>query len=334
MHSFAFFQAIEKQISNCSILRQKYKDVKNLSSMIPASFCVDGLIFEAHIDQDESPVDISYFLGSPRCELLSDASNLATVSPAWEILRGLLNRWNDGTSLFAKSIYGIWLEFDLPASNPLEPSIFLSLKEGYASPIEVLNDLSFIPPDYKKTTTSFIEQVNEGACVKQIGFMAAREKSPIRLCLAGIDKQFERFLRKIGYPHELDEFIEIYNELAVYCDRVDLAIDITERVEDRIGLEFFMQSANPDKDPLCFKVYETLVKRGLCTPRNQDELANFFKKEEIEIQGRKFTSIKSVSHLKLCYSPTQGIRAKSYFWLKHIPYVHESVFSPELLAEL
>ncbi len=269
-------------------------------------------------------------------------------SAVWQRIREFCREWAKPESALHGAVHNIWFEFDVgrTRSQLPVPSVFLGTHQigpssirtgtcgsrdespwlmGLALPILLGGEMR---PAVHSEVERALEALPANVRVFQVGSMLARESQAVRLCLRGIGTwQIPEYLEAIGWEggwHLLEDLLE---QLGQTLTRVDLAVDITDTVLPKIGLECY-----PDVRADSF--LEFLALRELCTqpevealrawPRTVDESAEPERwpgnllSASCELGGALHSAfVRKVHHVKLDYRPGLPLRAKAYLGVHH-----------------
>lgn len=91
------------------------------------------------------------------------------------------------------------------------------------------------------------------------------------------------FYKKIGWIGSVNELKSLLNDLAQYCDRIDLDIDIGSEIAPKIGLECYLER-QPSLNPKWQLFLEYLLEKGLVIPEKKrcfTQLYGIYKRERL-----------------------------------------------------
>lgn len=146
----------------------------------------------------------------------------------------------------------LWLELDdAPAKTP-PLSIFAKLPETIRTShsaevsetaiLRLLHAFGTTPSDSTTDTLrTCLRACRDGAGLSYLGMMLGRAQAPLRLIIESIPADdFGGFLERAGLGHLAARVQARVDALFVYADRIRLALTLTERLEENVGLECFV----------------------------------------------------------------------------------------------
>jgi Rps23 Pro-64 3,4-dihydroxylase Tpa1-like proline 4-hydroxylase len=277
----------------------------------------------------------------PKC-LMSD--------PVWNQVHQFSKEWNTETSSLNQKINNVWLEFDLDDSvkNFPIPSCFFgsepiySAKSPYAN-LSHINPYKWIsqtalklllnanlPESVEAQLFNCLDLLPKEAYVFQLGLMLARNiKNLVRVCIRNISpEQIGEYLQQIGWSGSLDILQVFLKELSGFVERIDLDIDIGERIAPKIGLECYF-SKQPKLEPRWQLFLDYLVNKNLCLPQKQAALLaypGFLRESSVQKDWPSYLSkssnllensseavfFRKLHHIKIVYQDNQPQLAKAY----------------------
>jgi len=112
----------------------------------------------------------------------------------------------------------------------------------------------------------------DGAGPSHVGMMLGRAQAPLRLIVEQVAADdFGGYLDRAGLGHRAAAVQRRADALFVHADRIRLALTLTERLEDAVGLECFV--GDPTKhDPRWPQLFDYLLRIGCCTPKSYERL--------------------------------------------------------------
>ena len=267
--------------------------------------------------------------------------------PVWQQVFAFSREWNDPTSPLFEAVHNIWMEFDMdgkPASIPV-PSLFLgsNLLARRASSRRLkrmpehcawLTDQALplllgrpLDRSIGCQVACCVNLLPAGARIFQVGLMLSRTTAVTRLCIRGLaSAQIPAYLAAIGWEGARGEVEAIVDKLAPLVERIDLDIDVSDRVMTKIGLECY-----PAQDLTKLRAFMNhLISSGLCVEPKADGL----------MRWAGLAHERVTPHLwprdLLGLSSFLGGRVESAFfrWLHHVKVVHMPGHSPAAKAYL
>lgn len=225
--------------------------------------------------------------------------------------------WLDESSNLKNPINNIWFEFDYQEIEKKRPkACFFFGPKINLNHLEVLlltEKVFFkifgktVPVETLKKLLEIYRVLGKHSIISQIGMMNSRNDDNLRLFIQGKNKGWIiPFLTEMDYPHienaALISMLDICNQNA---SKVDLDIDISEKIGENLGIECYFNSTEK-----VLKFLEMLVGRGLATTQKSELLKKY-------IQSLKREKVKSFqpffSHFKIGYKPGIGFISKAYF---------------------
>lgn len=315
--------------------KENWSAIYEIGCQIPANL-TKSLVFEVRLGENLQHTDFSICIQRSEANLLEQFLKQESIRTSWatatvNAIDRFSSLWNNPESVWHQKIHVIWFEFDAgETSHPtLAPGFFFGLKsvaDFSIDPEENLHNInSLLKPligdnngVYQDALRTCITSLPVGAHIFQIGLFFNRLNFPLRLCITRIDPgQIVPYLKSIGYCGDLSRIEKDVEELAPLC-KVDLAIDIFERVGDKIGLECHQMKGSPfelvEKDA---RFFDYLVEKQWCTLQKQTEMKAFFgfssfpelRDDDTEnVWGAK----RDIMHCKLVYYSGVAIEAKGY----------------------
>ena len=272
--------------------------------------------------------------------------------PVWQRIRSFSTEWSNPESAIADRIHNIWLEFDVdgvPASIPV-PSVFIG-PENLQSATPAVNKSqmpdrcawltdSALPlllggelhPPLKGQIARCLNLMPPGARMFQVGLMLSRASSITRLCVRGVSrKQVLEYLQVLDYDSSSGELQALLESLSPMVERIDLDMDVGDRVLPKIGLECYL----PADTSATQQFLNQLVSRGLSTPAKAEALESWrgvahershpeiWPKDLLALSGLLGGRAHSVfarwlHHVKIVYQPGLPLQAKAYLAVQHL----------------
>lgn len=319
-----------------SLLKQGDRlTIYEIGRQIPINL-TKSLVFEVRLGEKLQHTDFSICIQRSEANLLEQFLKQQTIRTSWatatvNAIDRFSSLWSNPESVWHQKIHVIWFEFDAgETSHPtLAPGFFFGLKSVPDFSIDTeanLNNInSLLEPligdnssSYQGTLRTCIASLPVGAHIFQIGLFFNRPNFPLRLCITRIDPgQIVPYLQSIGYCGDLSQIEKDVEEIAPLC-KIDLAIDIYDRVGEKIGLECHQMKGSPfelvEKDA---QFFDYLVKKQWCTPQKQIEMKAFFGFSAFpELRDDSTANVwgakRDIMHCKLVYHSGAAIEAKGY----------------------
>ncbi|MBT8327350.1 MAG: hypothetical protein KJP21_06480 [Bacteroidia bacterium] len=216
----------------------------------------------------------------------------------------------------ANQINNIWLEFDYEEMEKTQSNFCF-----FFGPKTNINNLETIllaeqvffkvfnkqlKPSVLKHFLEILHDLKNKARITQIGMMHSRKDHRLRLFIQGKHKLWAlEFLRSIKHSSLFNKkFTAFIETVSKYCSKLDLDIDISEKVGDALGFECYCNSSDD-----AIALLESLVKEGLCLSSKSDQIKSYLVALKYDAD-KKF--IPFISHFKIVFNPTKGLSAKVY----------------------
>lgn len=269
--------------------------------------------------------------------------------PVWQRIREFSTNWESEISPLYEKVQNVWLEFDVAepdAESIPVPSAFFGPSPLFAAPAVEENHphawvwqqalvLLLGQPVSESLKTNLMrcfEHLPEQAYVFQIGLMLARQWDGVRLCIRDIaPAAIVPYLSCIGWQGDGDALQALLNDLSNRVDRIDLDIDISDRVLPKIGLECYLRK-QPKFEPRWIQFLDFLVLRGFCLPQKHQALlqypgyirrrmnpdlwpSNISKLSGLLGSAYEWVIFKGLHHIKLVYQESKVKEAKAYLYV-------------------
>jgi len=246
------------------------------------------------------------------------------AEPYYNRFQDLVTRWADPGDRVGRVISNIWLEYDYDGltEEPLVPNFFFGPKapfhllEVVLAARQIFDLLS--PEGMPKGTYPFLIRcmslLRPEGRVTQIGQMLARHENRLRLFIQHLPAHaILPYLRKLDYPHADNPLVaDQIDHCYQLADRVELDIDIADRIGDQIGLECYF-----DTTEKALTFLADLVRRGLCVPQKYQYLRDHL----LQLRHTPHDPlVPFFSHVKLGFHPKKGFATKVY-----MGYVDEAI---------
>ncbi|AFY58618.1 hypothetical protein Riv7116_6269 [Rivularia sp. PCC 7116] len=268
--------------------------------------------------------------------------------PVWMNIRKFSTNWESEASPLYDKITNVWLEFDVgnETKDLPVPSCFFGPKNLYNTPavdsehpykwiwenaLPLLLGRSF-PKSVENNIVKCFAALPENAYVFQVGLMLAREWDGVRLCIRNISpEKIIDYLKSLDWQGDLNNLQLQLNNISPLVDRIDLDIDVTEGLGDKIGLECYLNK-QPQFEKRWSLFLDNLLLKGLCFPKKQQALLTYpgYIQEKMNpslwpLSLRKISKIlgdsyewvifKGIHHIKLNYCDAEIKEAKAYLYV-------------------
>lgn len=268
--------------------------------------------------------------------------------PVWQNLHRFSTNWESEASVLHKQVRNVWLEFDTATfssdSIPV-PSCFFGPEPMFATPAlhhkhphaaiwEVALPLLLgrqLPQPIEQSLLRCLENLPENAYIFQIGLMLARKCDTVRLCIRNIAPDaIIDYLMGLNWCGNLQTLQALLKNVAAVTDRIDLDIDVSDRIHPKIGLECYLLK-QPKFDDRWNTFLNALVLQGHCLLQKRQALleypgyirqrmASTFWPSDIRKLGGllgpsyEWVIFKGLHHIKLVYQDAQVKEAKAYLY--------------------
>jgi hypothetical protein len=358
--------AVTPRVSGRLISPEALSNIRRIAVLLPGAI-TDFFGFECQLGVSEPIADFLVCCrasqGAPN--LLSgqipdrDFPLLLANHPVWQRIRSFSTEWSTPESAVADRIHNIWLEFDVdgvPGSMPV-PSVFIGPEnlQSAGPPVDKgqmpdrcawLTDSALpllvggeLHPALKTQIARCLNLLPPGACVFQIGLMLSRASSTTRICVRGVSKkQILEYLQVLDYDTSSGQLQALLELLGPMVERIDLDLDVSDRVLPKIGLECYL----PTDTSAIHEFLNHLVSCGLSTPAKAEALESWrgmaHERLTPEIWPRDLLALSSflggrvhsafarwLHHVKIVYQPGLPLQAKAYLAVQHIWLAPEQV---------
>lgn len=268
--------------------------------------------------------------------------------PVWMHLRAFCKDWAEPTSPLYETVKNVWLEFDLdrqPVAVPI-PSIFFGAYPGKLSSENAahahwVTDKALtallgrnLPTRLRSRILGCIAALPEGAYVFQIGMMLGRNTESVRICIRNLRlDHVPEYLEAIEWAGDIQELNPLLIRLRALVDRVDIDIDVGDKIPAKIGMECYINEFSSAKLKWR-KFLRHLVDQGLCIPAKRKALIRYsgwitdrthpeiwsdqLRQTSAFLESDKVSAIlRWIHHIKVVYQPGQSTEAKAYLAVNH-----------------
>jgi hypothetical protein len=351
--------AVAPRISDCLISPESLSNIRQIAALLPGAI-TDFFGFECELGVSDPTADFlvccSASQGAPN--VLSgqipdrDLPALLVDHPVWQRVRSFSTEWSNPESAVADRIHNIWLEFDVdgvPAPIPV-PSVFIGPANLQSAnpPVDKsqmtdrcawLTDSALplllggeLHPALRSQIARCLNLLPPGACMFQVGLMLSRASSVTRLCVRGVSKkQILEYLQVLDYDTSSGQLHALLELLSPMVERIDLDMDVGDRVLPKIGLECYF----PGDRSAVHQFLNHLVSCGLSTPAKADALESWpgvvHERSNPEIWPRDLLALSGflggrahsafarwLHHVKIVYQPGLPLQAKAYLAVQHL----------------
>ena len=242
--------------------------------------------------------------------------------------------------LIIKNIEYLVLEFDVSENEQALPALFIAFHSQLTVSERLVLATKFLmilgnSQQQLACLTQVFSACHDGESITHIGIMLRGADKPLRVNIRNIKQhRLTPFLIASGYSGPLNEIETIYQNYIRLVDRLTLCIDVTDRVESKVGFECTL-ARQPSQEPRYQQVLQQLSNQQLClsekatdilswpgisTPIKDAKLWPEYMLVELLLQEPQ--TIKAIelriSHIKLTYQPLQPLTAKAYLGLEFV----------------
>jgi len=270
--------------------------------------------------------------------------------PVWQRVRDFSRDWSDSQSPLFEAIHNLWVEFDVDGMPPAIPVPSVFVGSEALRPTEAAADPGLMPRHcawlLDRALPLLIGRDVDGptrcqvarclnllpaeARIFQVGLMLARASRITRLCVRGVSsKQIPEYLQALGWEGSFPELEGLLKSLAPLVERIDLDMDVRDRVLPKIGLECYPAMTAPARPFL-----DHLVLSGLSTAAKAEALLRWsgmvHQRVTRDVWPRDLLSLSAfldgrvhstflrwLHHIKVVYEPGFPLQAKAYLAVKH-----------------
>lgn len=280
-----------------------------------------------------------HFLASP---LLSGACPGLPVHYSWQRVRDFVRRWASGGDLLHQHADNLWLEFDVTGGGEPLPNFFFGTGAAELAPATRaelvragLDQLwnGALPAPIAATLERCTQALPAGARIFQVGMMLARPAQAIRICIRGIGvDEIAPYLRAVEWTGDMQGLAAELERLRPLVHRIDLDLDLADRVLPKIGLECY-QAQGAD-EPACWQpLVSALRARGLCLPAKAEAVLSYCGASDMYTEGERWpahlraaaafmrlravcVTFRAINHIKLSFDGRLH-DAKAYLAVSH-----------------
>jgi hypothetical protein len=270
--------------------------------------------------------------------------------PVWRRIRAFANEWHDSGSPLFDGVHNIWVEFDIKRSpDPIPaPSVFLGSNDlrppasanrdempprcewltGAALPLLMG---SAVDPAVERQIARCLNLLPPEAFVFQVGVMLARASEIVRLCVRGIrSEQIAPYLESLSWTGSRAALEDLLTQFGPLTGRIDLDLDVADRIMPKIGLECYPQMSRAATAQLL----DRLVASGLAVPAKAQGVTAYRgmaherltpERWPLELlalsgifEGRLHSAfVRWLHHVKIVLQPDVPLEAKAYLAVLH-----------------
>lgn len=264
---------------------------------------------------------------------------------SWKSVKEFTQKWSEPDSLLNERISGIWLEFDTSESLsdfPI-PNFFFQTKKIRIDTEKDEQEFSWLTKEVipilirkklsKRIENNLIESIKKlpkGSSVFHFGTMLSRNNAGIRIVINRIKpEELLNYLHSIGWNHENQILIELLDELSKYISRIILQVNISEKIDEKIGIECSFTIDKYHTETEWEKFLDFLEHNNFCKTEKKEAILNFVGAEFSRFQeglsieeympsvmlsehSKPKALVRYLSHIKIVYSPNEPIVVKAY----------------------
>ena len=351
--------AVAPHISSDLISPEAVSNIRHIAAWLPGAL-TDFFGFECRLGISEPSAD---FLVCCRAshggrEVLNherperDLPVFFENHPVWQRIRCFSAEWSNPQSPLFDRVYNMWLEFDVEGAPPSVPVPSAFIGPENLQPVEPAGESSEMPaqctwltdsalplllgaeldPASQRQIARCLNFLPFGARIFQVGLMLARASLITRLCVRGVSTtQIIEYLRALDYDTSDGQLRGLVNVLAPLVERIDLDMDVADRVLPKIGLECYFAA-----DVAAIRQFlNHLVSCGLSTRAKAEALElwrgmaherlspEIWPRDLLTLSGFLGGRVHSVfarwlHHVKIVYQPGLPLEAKAYLAVHHL----------------
>ncbi len=324
MNQNTFFEGLNLLSPNLSFTQElgSYNShLKDLFHDVPLEIS-DYFGYEYKLDKDEVPdllicfhqyeslkkfieIQFEHKLNADKC--IHSINELVKVAQIWE-------------NKFTTQIHNIWLEFDskdifqekVKYSFFYAPNLSANILENALVNAELYQCVMGVSlnKEVSKNLVHCYKLLIHGSYISQIGMMKARDLQGLRLFIQHVTN-IPEYLESIDYPFSHHRnLLQLLDLGKKWNSQVELDIDITEKIQDKIGLEYYFSNS---ESALGF-IKDCQIS-GYC----DKNIFNKLKSETyINIHHSLENYSKCFSHFKINFHPELVPLTKAYIGYKKI----------------
>lgn len=331
LDDFAKLQCVELYPELIS--EETFNTLFKFSSLLPRSLTSPALIFEFICDEMEAGhTDFGFMLNlkthsMPEIRAAFGSAIEASQSRLWTCFFNLLHAFERG-ELSASTLHYLWLVFDFNPSSkstsrwPPDPNIYFFFKNDQdAYHAEAFMEFFSEQPLAFPIKRLFRRCLQNGAALNlgigNIGVLPARSLDSMRIYLNGstLPDQLGYYLSLCDYPHDISPLIKLLKILTSYFEKIQLGFDVSERIQDRIGVECFLKKQSVyERKQLWDLVLSELCAQKMLSHEKKEKLLNWMRIQMISSTqtSEEIPLVRNLNHIKLIYSGGGVVSAKAY----------------------
>jgi|GEM_PF-825525 len=347
-----YLHFVESHVPEELISSQCFEEIKKIADNLSGNL-TSFFGFESRLTSKNARSDYLIAVSSQKGEreaLLNliknkELPNVLLNKQEWKNIGNLTEKWADPNSKLYNNIQGLWLEFDTAEGNneiPV-PSIFLQTLPLRIDSVEDIEKCKWVTriaiPNLvghnvsEKLENKFfnaLKKLPKKASVFFVASMLSRNQEGIRVVVKSIiPDDIISYLESIGWKDEDDGLKNLINEIKKYSNCIRLHLNISDKIDSKIGLECFISPDQYHKGEGWEEFFNHLVEKGICLPDlksailnfpgvTQEDYSNEFNYESylpsVKLPDNNFSKaiVRYISHIKISYDPGKTIEAKAY----------------------
>ncbi len=348
-----YLPSIIPHISDEIISQQNFSEIKRLAEQFDGNI-TSFFGFESNLASTAGRSDYLIAVSSQKGErqALSHIINKGGLPEKfiqrqeWQNIGALTKEWNNPHSILYHNILGVWLEFDTSQSHndvPV-PSVFLHTIPLHINNSEDVESCKWVTQTAiplltgkkvsKKIEQKFFEALNKlppKASVFHVASMLSRSNTEgMRLVIKRITPcDIVPYLKSLGWKDKDNKLQSLIEEIKKYSNCIRLHINISDHVDQKIGLECFISPDKYHHGQGWNEFFDQLIEEDICLPAMKNALLSFpgvnlenpdnkFSFEtyqpSVKFSDNTFSKalIRYISHIKISYNPGNKTKAKAY----------------------
>lgn len=350
-----YIYLIKEHLPSALIDNSQWEKIVKVGDIIPSA-ATTFFGFESRLGVLEAKADFLFCADATEAGRRVLAANAYGIDlpkvlfdhPVWQNLRRFSTNWDSEASVLHEQVRNIWLEFDTATDDPETipiPSCFFGPEAIFSTPALAQNHpYAYVweaaiplllgrdlPNITQQILMSCIEYLPEKAYIFQVGLMLARNSDAVRICVRDIaPHDVVSYLKRLNWSGNSEKLMVLLNEVSQFTDRIDLDIDITDRVHPKIGLECYLHK-QPKFDDRWNDFFNYLVMQGHCVLQKYQALWEYPGYIRQKMASKLWPSgmrklggllgsnyewviFKGIHHIKLVYQEDHVHEAKAYLY--------------------
>lgn len=319
------------------LISEKYrKKLLSFTQLLPQKLNFSNFGFECPLYGEENWGDILFHI-----DLLKETSiqDLSILPEPWQQCSGWNRLSKFSRECIEKKLFSgdlheidpkIWIEFDVGSSSvsPYKPSIWLHTSKIRKSALHktLQNCASFfeIPTPTLELIRKYSDSLIGSTHIAEMGFMLSRPvNNAVKLEIRGRELSYitiPEYLSLLGISDIPASLTHVLKNMAPIVDGTALEVGIEDgKVSSKIGLQFSISPHQHERELLWQRCFDILGLDGEINQKKRVASLDWYG-HDLEYIGNSvlppyflLSALRTISHVKLTFTPGQETRAKIYF---------------------